>query len=104
MNALTYPALSRLASAMVVAGCLSAPAAHAVNITWITPGAGNWTDAANWDSNPNLPAAGDTVFITAGGATVSFDSLLGLTYGQIWVDAAGSTATLGQAEDLGVRS
>ncbi|GAB4442203.1 MAG: hypothetical protein OHK0026_08630 [Rhodocyclaceae bacterium] len=93
------PALSRLACALVLAGCMSVPAAHALDVTWITAGAGNWTDAANW--NPALPGAGDRIFITADGAAVSFDSAAGLTYDGLNLGAATPASLSQSANTLG---
>ncbi len=40
------------------------------SVQWVLDVDGNWEDAANWSSNPSLPASGDDAVIDVGGATV----------------------------------
>lgn len=48
---------------------------HADDVEWISTVNGNWNDAANWSSNPNLPGPLDDVTINpTGSAVVEHDS------------------------------
>ena len=39
-------------------------------VTWLPDADGQWEDASNWSSDPNLPGSSDDVTIDVGGATV----------------------------------
>ena len=49
-----------------------APAAHALDCTWISNTVGSWETAANWDCNV-VPDGDDDVTITSGTVTVNAD-------------------------------
>ncbi len=49
--------------------------AEAASVSWVTDADGNWEDAVNWDSNPNLPGPTDDVSIDIGGPAVRTISL-----------------------------
>jgi len=49
--------------------------ADAASVSWLTDADGNWEDAVNWDSNPNLPGPADDVSIDIGGPAVRTISL-----------------------------
>lgn len=85
---------TRLATALLGA-MIGASPGWALDVTWITTGAGNWSDAVNW--SPGVPAAGDDVFITQEAAGVSFDSAAGLGYCSMRIDAPGVGALLDQS-------
>lgn len=55
--------------ALLIAMALGTINAQAANIAW-TGASGVWNDAANWTSNPLLPASSDDVFINALGTHV----------------------------------
>ena len=84
--------LKPLAAALIAGGWLSVVplSAEAQEVTWVGPGS-SWIDSTNW--NPGLPVADDNVLITLTGAAVNFDSVAGLTYGQMEL----GSATLNQA-------
>ncbi len=85
-------------AALVCAGALLAPFAHAATFTWSNAAGGAWSDAASW-SPAGVPATGDDVVLPAlGGAyTVTLDvnaRVTGLTVG------SGATLTTGGTDSL----
>lgn len=100
----------------VIAGltlCLSSMAvvaAHGASASYIAAGAGNWTDGANWSTDPDVPGATSGAINTdvatfvnpadadvqvdtyrnIGGITISNASNLALTDGQLNLTAAGN--------------
>jgi hypothetical protein len=50
--------------------------ARAADVTWVNPAGGNWEEASNWSSFPNLPRSGDDVVIpgSAGAYSVTLSS------------------------------
>jgi hypothetical protein len=56
-----------VAAALVLA---AAGAAGAATVQWAVDANGNWSTAANWSSNPNLPSPSDDVVIDRPGYSI----------------------------------
>ncbi len=78
---------------------LLAQPALANTVTWTGP-SGNWTTASSWSSSPNLPAAGDDVFLTsATSKTVTLNTKAPATgsFDLVWIGASSGTFTVNQS-------
>lgn len=95
--------INPLAAALIAGGWLSITplSAEALDVSWVGTGS-SWIDPTNWNSNPDLPAGGDNPLINQPGAAVTFDSIAGLTYGQMELGAAGTAIFNQPANDLKV--
>jgi autotransporter-associated beta strand protein len=74
---------------MLAVATLFSTALHAADVSWTNVGTtGDASDPANWDSNPNSPASGDTLYVRNGG-TANFTA--DMTADNLYLGRGGGT-------------
>jgi hypothetical protein len=91
-----------------------APILPAAHVTWVANSSGNWKEAANWSSQPNLPGSSDDVILDVAGPLIDVThdtfpyfirAIIGPTVGAyFWSPASSGVRAVNSLPHVGQRS